>query len=210
MSDNEAGTGLFVGLTGGIGSGKSTVAAFIAQRHPVLFADKIARECMLGDEQVRADLTQLFGQQVYLSDGSLNREWLAEVVFNDGRKLSQLNAIVHPPTHSRILAETERLFDEGARMVFVESALIYEARLDEDFDYVVAVLTDPELAVQRIVERDGVDPGTVRERMRHQLPPEEKAGLADFTIRNNGTPEAMLRAAEVILAMLATLRRRRP
>jgi dephospho-CoA kinase len=210
MSQHEAGTDLFIGLTGGIGSGKSTVAVHIAQRHPVLYADTIARECMLNDEQVRADLTQLFGQQVYLSDGSLDRGWLAEVVFNDGDKLAKLNAIVHPPTHERILAASERLFSEGARMVFVESALIYEARLDEDFDYVLSVLSDPEIAVQRITERDGVTAASVRDRMRHQLAPEEKADLADFTIRNNGTVEELLRAADIILMMLTALRRRRP
>lgn len=210
MSEHEPGNGLFIGLTGGIGSGKSTVAAHIAQRHPVLHADEIARVCMLDDEQVRDDLRRIFGEQVYLSDGGLNRTWLAEVVFNDGDKLAKLNAIVHPPTHARILAEAQRLFSEGARMVFVESALIYEARLDEDFDYVLTVLADPEIAVQRIIARDGVSAEAVRDRMRHQLAPEEKADLADFTIRNNGTVEEMLRATDIILMMLSALRRRRP
>ncbi len=209
MNSQAAGPGLFVGLTGGIGSGKSTVASFFEERHPVLYADRIARECMEHDEQLRTDLIQLFGIQVFLSDGSLDRRWLAEVVFNNAHKLTSLNAVVHPPTHQRILDSAERLFTEGASMVFVESALIYEARLEDDFDYVVSVLSDPEVAVSRIAARDGSDPAAVRSRMQHQIAPEEKSALADFTIRNTGSLDDLRRSSDLILTILSTLRPRR-
>jgi dephospho-CoA kinase len=209
MSDGDNNSALLIGLTGGIGSGKSTVAAYIERRYPVLYSDRIARQCMQDDEQVRNELQQAFGVQVYLSDGSLDRNWLAEVVFADHRKLERLNAIVHPPTHRRILEEAKRLFADGAVMVFVESALLFEAELQNDFDYIVSVLADPEAAVERLMTRDSGSADAVRARMRHQLPPEEKAALADFTIRNNGTIDEALKATDIVLAMLSTLQPRR-
>ena len=201
--------GLLIGLTGGIGSGKSTVASIIERTHPVLYTDRIARELMQHNEALREAVVERFGVQAYLSDGSLDRRWLAEVVFGDSRALAELNAIVHPPTLEFVRGEAARLFAGGARVVIVESALIFEAELEEDFDYTVCVLADFDSTVQRLLQRDGTTREQVLERMRHQLPPEEKAGLADFTIHNSGSLDDLEQSTRLILGILAALKPRR-
>ena len=135
---------LLIGLTGSIGAGKSTVAAIIEKQFPVLNTDRIARDIMEQDDAVRDALTEEFGIQAYLSDGSLNRTFIAELVFEDEKKLSTVNGIVHPPTVLEVRRRAAEHHAEGHRLVFVESALIYEAGLDGEFDYIVAVISDME------------------------------------------------------------------
>ena len=198
--------GLLVGLTGSIGAGKSTVASIIEERYPVLYTDRIARDIMERDDAVRSALIERFGVQAYLSDGSIDRRWLAELVFEDASKLAALNDIVHPPTVEEVNNRAAELHAAGHRMVFVESALIFEAELEEQFDFIVAVVADVQKATARIIERDAVDAAAVERRMRTQLPPEEKADLADFTIRNNGNLEDLRRSTTAILTILNSLR----
>jgi len=201
--------GILIGLTGGIGSGKSTVARIIEEHYPVLYSDSIARDIMENDEKVRGDIVRLFGVQAYRSDASLDRLWLAEVVFNDDAKLAKLNSIVHPPTLERLNAEAETHFADGTRMVFVESAILFESGLESLFDYTLAVHVDPEIALHRIALRDGVGEETIRARMRRQFAPDETASLADFVIRNDASLDDLRLAVESILTILSSLRRRR-
>ncbi len=196
---------LLIGLTGSIGAGKSAVATLIEQRFPVLYTDRIARDIMEQDGAVRDAITERFGIQAYLSDGAVDRRFLAELVFEDAKKLAALNAIVHPPTVEAVDRKAAELHDDGHRMVFVESALIFEAELEEQFDYIVAVIADVQIATERIMQRDGVNAAAVERRMRAQLPPEEKADLADFTIRNNGSMEDLERSTGAILTILNSL-----
>lgn len=199
---------LLIGLTGSIGAGKSTVAEIIEKQYPVLNTDRIARDIMEHDDAVRGALTEQFGVQAYLSDGSLNRTFLAELVFEDEKKLTTVNNIVHPPTVHAVRRLAAEHHAEGRRLVFVESALIYEAGLDGEFDYIVAVISDMETSLRRIMKRDDLTERSVRRRMRLQLPPEEKAELADFTIRNNSTREALERSTNAILSIISCLQPR--
>lgn len=196
---------LLVGLTGSIGAGKSTVASLIEKRYPVLYTDRIARDIMEQDDAVREAITERFGVQAYLSDGAVDRRFLAELVFEDAVKLAALNEIVHPPTVEAVNKSAAELHEQGHRMVFVESALIFEAELEAQFDYIVAVIADVQVATRRIMQRDSVDASAVERRMRVQLPPEEKADLADFTIRNNGSREDLERSTGAILTILNSL-----
>jgi dephospho-CoA kinase len=202
------GTALLVGLTGSIGSGKSTVASLIEERYPVLYTDRIARDIMEADGVVRDAITERFGVQAYLSDGAVNAKFLAELVFEDDVKLDLLNEIVHPPTVEFVNDAAAKMHADGHRMVFVESALIFEAELEEQFDFIVAVISDMQIAMDRIMKRDGVDREAVERRMRAQLPPEEKSDLADFTIRNNGSLEDLKKSTAAILTILNSLRSR--
>ncbi|MBN1447203.1 MAG: dephospho-CoA kinase [Bacteroidetes bacterium] len=200
---------LLIGLTGSIGAGKSTAARIIAEQFPVLSSDRIARDIMEQDDGVRSLLIDVFGVQVFLSNGDLDTRFLAEIVFHDDAKLRMLNDIVHPPAIKSILGEAAALHDEGHHIVFVESALIYETDIEHLFDYVVAIISGSEETISRIMQRDKVDEKEVRRRMRHQLPPEEKADRADFTVRNNGTLDDLRRSVTALLSVLAKLSPRR-
>ncbi len=201
---------LLIGLTGSIGAGKSTVAEIIRESYPVLDTDRIARDLMESDEAVRSALIERFGVQTYLSDGSLDRQFLASLVFDDAAKLRALNEIVHPPTMKSVRDLAQGLHTEGKRIVFVESAIIFEVGLEESFDYTVAVVAETELTIERIMERDSSDRDAALSRLRHQLPPEEKSGLADFTIRNNGTLDQLKKATSSIVLILSRLGKRQP
>lgn len=201
---------LLIGLTGSIGAGKSTVASMIAQTHPVLDTDRIARELMERDDVVRTALTDSFGVQTFLSDGTLDPRFLASLVFEDAAKLEALNSITHPPTIARVKQLAEELRGRGERLVFVESALIFEVGIEAMFDYTVAVIADMDACIERIMVRDRSDRGDALRRLRFQLRPEEKAGLADFTIRNNGSLDDLRRATASILLILSRLGRRQP
>ena len=199
---------LLIGLTGSIGAGKSTVADIIREQYPVLDTDRIARDIMESDDAVRNSLTELFGSAVFLADGTLDRQFLASVVFADARQLAMLNAIVHPPTILRVRDAAAALHAEGNRLVFVESALVFEAGIEEEFDYTVAVVAETEISLERIMQRDGIDRENATLRLQRQLPPEEKNRLADFTIRNNSGLDELRRATGIILLILSRMGKR--
>ena len=179
---------LTIGITGGIGSGKTAVAGtFASLGASSIEADALAKELMNSDEELRARIIKRFGPEVYTSDGSLDRKQLAKLVFRDERLLQQLNAIVHPRVIRRIEEIIESIKASAAvPMVVVEAALIYEAHLEAMFDYVIVVDAAQEERVERVAARDGTSQAEVNERMNAQLSQDVKAEKADFVIRNDG------------------------
>lgn len=176
---------LSVGITGGIGSGKSSVCeVYRDNNYKILDADAIAKEVMLENTTVKEQIIEAFGENAYLDD-NINRKYLADIVFSDKEKLDELNNIVHPPTIERIKEEIEDAFLKED-IVFVESAILYEAKMHKLFDYVIYLLVDDELKIERTVKRDGVSEVDVEKRMDNQMPDSEKYHRADFVIENNG------------------------
>ncbi len=168
-----------VGLTGGIGSGKSKVAEFLRDREVAIYdSDSRAKELMMSNEALREALIAEFGQECYTADG-INRAWLAQRVFNNEAELARLNAIVHPAVMRDFAAWAE--VQEG-NYVVLESAILLEAGLESHVDVVVAVMAPKELRLERAMLRDGAKREQIEERMRNQMSDEERTDRAKYAI----------------------------
>ena len=173
---------LKIGLTGGIGSGKSIVAQMFAVLGiPVYFADEVSKRLMVENEELKWAITSHFGNGAY-TDGILNRPYLANLVFNDGEKLSLLNSLVHPATIADAAAWMQK---QAAPYIIKEAALIFESGSNKDLDYVIGVDAPKELRINRAVARDNVSTTQVEARMNKQMDEDEKLGLCDYIIVNN-------------------------
>ena len=184
---------LLVGLTGGIGSGKSEVSKRLAVLGAVIVdADKVAREVVEPGTPGLRDVVAAFGTDVLRPDGSLDREGLGRIVFGDPQKLAQLNAIVHPLVGERIaaiMAEVER--DHPDAVVVYDVPLLVENNLQGRYDVVVVVAASPETQLARLVEQRGMDVEDARARIAAQAPLEAKVAVADYVIDNNGDLAAL-------------------
>jgi len=173
-----------VGVTGGIGSGKSVVCRiFQTLGIPVFDADSEAKRLMASDAGLIAAIRSEFGDEAYHADGTVNRSYLAGQVFNDGRRLEKLNALVHPVT---IRAGEEWAQRQTTPYSIKEAALLFESGSFKLNDYTILVTAPEAIRIERVVQRDGATPEQVRARMQRQWPDNEKARLADFTIVNDG------------------------
>ncbi len=172
-----------VAITGGIGSGKSTLCdAFSRAGTPIYNADKEAKRLMAEDAKLRDALIAEFGEDTYCEEG-VNRQHLAQIVFGCAEKLSRLNAIVHPAV-MRDFEMWSMMHSENSPYVIMESAILFESGFDKCVDLSVAVLAPEELRLQRVVNRDGVTVEQVRARMAAQLSEEELNERANYTVVN--------------------------
>ena len=171
-----------VGLTGGIGSGKTTVArAFEALGIPVYIADDEAKALMVKSKVIKRKLIQLFGEPAYI-DGQLNRPYLASKIFSDKTLLSKMNAIVHP----KVGAHFKRwLKKQEAPYIIKEVAIIFENNLEDQYDYIISVVADEALRIDRVIARDSSSKEKVESIIRNQLPDSEKIEKSDYVIFNN-------------------------
>lgn len=176
-----------IGLTGGIGCGKSTVVAELRRQGvPCFVADEVAR-AYYDDPAFVAQVQSLFDSPVLTPDGKIDRRAVAKAVFQDKAKLQQLNALIHP----RVMHDFERWCNQqqGQPVVFFESAILYECGLEKAMDAVVAVYLEKEERIRRLMVRDHCAAEAIKARMRNQMPDEEKAMRADYVILNyEGNP----------------------
>ena len=195
---------LKIGITGGIGTGKSIVSDFIEESgFKVLRSDPIAKELMQTDDSIRKKIIKEFGSDAYLND-KLNTKFLAENVFNNNEKIELINSIVHPPTLKKIDRLNFEVLKEQ-NLVFVESALIYEAGFDDMFDYVILVYSETKLRIERAVNRSNSNVTEIKKRMQFQIDDEKKKDWADFVIENNSTVEDLKQRTKFILNLLISL-----
>ncbi len=173
---------LRIGITGGIGSGKTTIARiFELLKVPVYYADKAAKRLYETDHEMMLAIRDQFGDEVY-TDNQLNRSALAAMVFHDPTKLELLNSIVHP----RTIRDAELWMQkQDAPYVIKEAALIFESSSASGLDYVIGVKSPIHYRIQRVMERDGVSREAFYERANRQIDEEIKMKLCDFLIINN-------------------------
>lgn len=173
---------LKIGLTGGIGSGKSTVAqVFEILGIPVYYADAAAKRVMNENRALKAQVIQHFGEASY-ENNQLNRAHIAAQVFNNKQKLDLLNSIVHPVT----IADAETwMQQQHTPYALKEAALIFEANANKQLDYVIGITAPVDLRLKRVMERDHISPEKVQERMDKQMNEEEKMKRCDFIIYND-------------------------
>jgi dephospho-CoA kinase len=176
-----------VGVTGGIGSGKSLVCGvFERLERTVVSADALAREITDTDPDVKAEVRALLGNDVYRTNGTLDRKLAASRVFADPLLVRKLNRIVHPRVFEALDRRLAALpADRRRPYVVVEAALIYESGLDRTMDRVIVVDAPEEERIRRVAARDGVTEQEIRLRMAAQLPPAKKTSKADFVIVND-------------------------
>lgn len=188
------------GLTGGIGSGKSTVARRFRERGlPVIDADELAREAVIPGSPALAAIALRFGADVLQPDGTLDRKLLASRVFGDDEARRALNAITHPEVGRLYVERTEALNAAGEPLACYEVPLLFESRLTEALRPVVVVTTDVATQVARARKRDGATEEEILARVRAQMPLEEKAKQADYVIDNSGELHATLARADEVL-----------
>lgn len=192
------------GLTGGLASGKSTVARRLRKRGvPVIDADALAREVVLPGTSGLAAIVERFGPGVLAADGSLDRAALARIVFADDTARRALNAIVHPRIGALTMERSRALADAGEPLACYEAALIVENGMADAFRPLVVVVVPPAVQVARAAARDGVSEDEARRRVAAQGSVEVKRAAADFVVENDGTLAELDRKTDEVLAAVA-------
>jgi dephospho-CoA kinase len=193
-----------IGLTGGIGSGKSTFSELLRARGAaVIDADRLARDAVAPGSPGLADVVRAFGDEILDAAGGLDRKRMAARVFADPAQRKALEAIVHPRVREAMAAEVQRLAAAGAPLVIYDVPLLYEAGRDRDVEAVIVVWAPREAQLARLAARDGLSVADAEARIAAQLPLDEKARRADFVVVNDGTVEALGAKADALLSDLS-------
>lgn len=186
-----------IGLTGGIGSGKSTVSALLAEKGAhVIDADKIGHRALEHSPEVKQGVLSAFGSGVLTEAGAVDRKRLGEIVFNDASALQRLNAIIHPQMYRMMAEEIEQQRALGCEVVVLEAAILLEAGWTSLVDEVWVCVAGERAVVERLRERNNLSEEQVRARVRAQIDNEERVKRADVVIVNDGTLEQLRREVD--------------
>lgn len=201
---------LLVGVTGGIGSGKSTVCAMLEELGCELFvADRVAKELQLADPEVISGITALCGRDVYFRDPSgtlsIDRKAVAKVVFSDPEKLAALNRLIHPKVREAFTREVQRCAREGKAILCKEAAILFESGMDHELDRIIVVAANNGLRLDRAVARGLGTREEVKKRMDAQWPQERLIERAHYVIFNDGTLEELRSQVLQVYQSLLTL-----
>lgn len=174
-----------VGLTGNIGSGKSTVCSIFSLLGIKIYHADSASKKFLGNEEVIHELIHYFGKEILSSEGNIDRGKLASIVFSDETSLKLLNSILHPLVKQDFHGFIAQ--NQSEPYILHEAAILYESGFAKEFDRIIHVFCPKEMAIQRVMKRDLMDGQMVLKRMGFQMDNERKAELSDFVIRNDGS-----------------------
>ncbi len=195
---------LKIAITGGIGTGKSVVAELYKNHgYQVISADDVAKEILANDKSVREKIIKEFGEKSFVN-GKPDFKYLSDKVFAIPENVQTINAIIHPPTISKI----NRLMNEALEnnnLVFVEAALIFEAKMENLFDYIILITSDKEKQIERVKSRSKLSEPEILKRMENQLPENIKKAKSDFIIENNSSLEELKNRAMFVLNLLQSI-----
>ena len=188
-----------IGITGGIGSGKSTLSRLLETSGvPVYIADTEAKKLMNTSPDIKGKLIQKFGEAIYSEDG-LNREKLASLIFDNSEAIAYVNSIVHPAVRADFIEWAEYCL---CPVIAVESAILFESRLDALVDFTVTVSAPLEIRMERILQRDRLSEKEITDRIANQMPEEEKIDRSDFVIINDDY-HALIPQAEALINLFS-------
>lgn len=175
---------LKIGLTGGIGSGKTVVANIFRQLGvPVYEADAEAKTLTENSEEIKDEIKKYFGSEFFLKDGSLDRSKMASLVFSDDAKLSQLNSIIHPFVKNHFKDWMQK--HSSGRYIIKEAAILFESGSDSGLDKIILITAPEQIRIRRVIERDNTSEEKVRNVIKNQWSEAERAKLSDFIITND-------------------------
>ncbi|WP_305880088.1 dephospho-CoA kinase [Sporosarcina sp. Marseille-Q4943] len=181
---------MIIGLTGSIATGKSTVSRMLKQKgYPIVDADEISRLVVEPGSPVLESIAEAFGYLVLHPDGSLNREKLGSLIFNDEEKRKKLNGIIHPAVRREMIRQKEEWLEKGANTVVMDIPLLFESKLQSYVDKIIVVSATPAIQRERLIARNGYSADEADARINSQLPIAEKELGADAVVDNNGSLE---------------------
>ena len=191
---------LKIGLTGGIGTGKSSVSALFKEWGAYIFdADVVAKDIIYNNDTAQSELIAEFGTDVLGADNKIDKKKLARIAFSDEDHQLRLNIIIHPYVFNEIDATFDKVLADGNHEVFVvDAALIYESGADTHMDYVIVVTSHLKIRTERVMTRGGLTLDEFLQRVELQWPDEDKVHMADFVIHNNSTEEHLAAEAKKI------------
>ncbi len=185
-----------IGLTGGIGSGKSSIARILKQMgYPIYIADIEAARLMNIHPDIQTALITRFNSSVYTSEGKINKPFLSQIIFNDSSALADMNRIVHPYVIEDFQHWSKH---QKSRLLFFESAIIFEANLNQYFTYTICVIAPESTRIQRVLKRDQITLKQIKERISNQLSDNEKCQQANFMIYNDNKDMIIKQVLDVI------------
>ncbi len=181
---------IVIGLTGGIASGKSTVAAMLRDFHiPIIDADIIAREVVEPGKEAYKGIVDAFGQEILQTNGEIDRQKLGSIIFHNEDKRLLLNRIVHPAIRMEMNRQKEIYIEQGEKAIVLDIPLLFESKLTSLVHKVLLVYVDEEVQLRRLMQRNHLTEEEARARVASQMPLRQKITLADEVINNNGTIE---------------------
>ena len=195
---------LKVGITGGIGSGKTTVCKIFATLGiPIYYADDRAKWLMVNSPALQTGIINLFGKEAYNEEGQLNRAYIGGIAFKHPKKLQKLNALVHPAVFVDGENWQQEQFALQVPYTLKEAALLYETGSHKFLDKMIVVTAPEEMRIERVMKRDGLDREAIQDRIARQMPATEKVAQADYIITNDGQQLLIPQVLEIHQQLLA-------
>jgi dephospho-CoA kinase len=196
---------LKIGITGGIGSGKTTVCKlFELLGVPVYYADERAKVITTENQKLKKEIIAVFGPNSYLGDGSYNRPYISGIVFKDSSKLALLNSIIHPA----VRLDGNEWQEKHSKYPYTlkEAALLFESGSNQDLDKIIFVAAPESMRIQRVIARDHLSETEIRQRIQKQMPDDEKRSKSDFVILNDGST-SLIRQVKILHRSLSAYSR---